>query len=88
MKDNTNFETAALELRCLTTTLENLRGQIFDDSYRRGSLMIFRAMVIREELNNEFSEEKFAVFQSKIGEISDFIDDIIKTPNIFGSYLH
>ncbi len=87
MYNKGDFERTALELRCLTTTLENLQGQIFDDSYRQGSLMIFRAVLLKEELSRDFSQEGFVIFKERVEEISDFVDDIIKSPDIFSTYL-
>lgn len=89
MENNPNFQQVVLELRCLTTTLENLQvqGQILDQSYRQGSLMVFRAMVLREELNKEFSQEKFDTLKNRVEEISQFIEDIIQSPQVFQTYL-
>ncbi|MDO4541894.1 MAG: hypothetical protein Q4C00_03560 [Bacillota bacterium] len=87
MENNADFQQVALELRCLTTTLENLQGQIFSDSYRQGSLMIFRAMVLREELAADFSQDKFVILKEMVADISDFIEDIIRSPEIFDTYL-
>lgn len=89
MENNPDFQQTVLELRCLTTTLENLQvqGQIADQSYRQGSLMVFRAMVLREEINKEFSQEKYAILKDKVEEISQFIEDIIQAPEVFQSYL-
>ncbi|MEG1497008.1 MAG: hypothetical protein RSB05_06465 [Clostridiales bacterium] len=84
--DKSEFTKIALDLRFHTATLENLQGQIFDDSYRKGSLMIFRAMVMKKELETNFEEEKFYEFESKVDEISDYIQDIIKSPTIFGTF--
>lgn len=85
MNPKEEFEKLSLDLRMNTATLENLQGQIFDGSYRKGSLLCFRAMVLQKELKDFFEEDKYIIFKEQVAEIDVFVKEIIKSPNIFGS---